>query len=63
MVTEPLRVGDDVDALLEGQRPPGDAEDCGKQQHRWHILANDPKHSAYCSLCGKKRRRVKRKAD
>lgn len=60
-MTGPLRVGDDVDALLEGQRPSAGSEDCGKQRHTWHILAADPKHSAYCSVCGKKRRRVKRK--
>jgi hypothetical protein len=54
-------VGDDVDALLEGQWPPASREDCGKGEHQWHILAGDPKHSAYCVYCGKKKRRGKRK--
>jgi hypothetical protein len=45
--------------LLEAAPPPGDGEDCGRGNHLWRIYAGNPKFSAYCSDCGKQKRRGK----
>lgn len=42
------------------RHPAGLGEDCGQGNHFWHLLWEDPKFSAYCSRCPKRRRRGKR---
>jgi hypothetical protein len=50
VMTEPLYVGIDVDGLLPNAKPPGTGDKC-KDGHLWHLLPNDPKHTAYCERC------------